>query len=351
MDTPPPMNEVPGGPRVSVIINNYNYGKYLADAIRSVLNQSYRNIEILCVDDGSTDDSRAVAGRFADQVRCLFKENGGQASALNAGVAASTGELICFLDSDDTWTPDKLQRVVEVFVNNPNVGWVRHKLTVADSQLTPSGAEIPSLPGSGPFKGNAYHYLERQTMVSTSALCLRRTLALSLFPIPVSEPGRPAGGGGSTLSFDADAYLSSLMFPSPRDTGVARSAVGGYSLNESLGLYRRHGQQQYKNRDDIIKMIRRQAAVGLIVSRAWSGRVGKDRTSSTVFKHQLIAQYMESGSTVSTARLGTFARGLVAIARMALPAPLLSVRQTAALGYAFCMPRRWLGKVLRQQGF
>src|SRR6188474_3407037 len=96
---------------VSVIIDNYNYGRFLREAIDSALGQTYPRVEVI-VDDGSTDDSRAVIAAYGDRVVPVLKENGGQASAFNAGFAASRGELICFLDSDDAFKPEKVAAVV-----------------------------------------------------------------------------------------------------------------------------------------------------------------------------------------------------------------------------------------------
>ncbi len=73
---------------VTILINNYNYGRFLRQAIDSALDQTYTNIEVLVVDDGSTDESRSVIYSYGDRVRAVFKENGGQASTFNAGVAA-----------------------------------------------------------------------------------------------------------------------------------------------------------------------------------------------------------------------------------------------------------------------
>ena len=85
----------------SIIINNYNYGRFLADAIDSALSQTYPHVEVIVVDDGSTDSSRVIIGRYGDRITAVLKENGGQASAFNAGFRVSLGETIVFLDADD----------------------------------------------------------------------------------------------------------------------------------------------------------------------------------------------------------------------------------------------------------
>jgi glycosyltransferase involved in cell wall biosynthesis len=89
----------------SVIIASYNYGRFLGDAIESALAQTYAPVEVIVVDDGSTDESRNVIARVGDRVQSILKANGGQASAWNAGFAASAGDVVLFLDADDLYRP------------------------------------------------------------------------------------------------------------------------------------------------------------------------------------------------------------------------------------------------------
>jgi glycosyltransferase involved in cell wall biosynthesis len=88
-------------PLVSIIINNYNYDRYVRMAIESALHQSWQNVEVIVVDDGSTDKSREIIQKYEHKARIILKENGGQGSAFNAGFAESKGEIILFLDADD----------------------------------------------------------------------------------------------------------------------------------------------------------------------------------------------------------------------------------------------------------
>src|SRR5271165_4872444 len=96
----------------TILINNYNYGRFLRQAIDSALNQTYPNVEVVVVDDGSTDESRSIIDSYGDRISSVLKENGGQASAFNTGFAASRGEIICMLDADDFFYPDKVERVI-----------------------------------------------------------------------------------------------------------------------------------------------------------------------------------------------------------------------------------------------
>lgn len=112
------------GPLVTAVIPVYNGEALVGDAIRSVLAQTYSRVECVVVDDGSTDRSAAVAASFGPRVRVIRQPNGGVASARNAGVAAATGELVAFLDADDYWLPEKLEKQVRCWQARPWAGLV-----------------------------------------------------------------------------------------------------------------------------------------------------------------------------------------------------------------------------------
>jgi glycosyltransferase involved in cell wall biosynthesis len=109
---------------ISVIIPSYNYGRYIAEAIRSALGQTLKPAEVIVVDDGSTDDTAKVVAGFGDRVRYVRQENAGVCAARNRGVAESSGELIAFLDADDIWEPTKLERQAEKFAADSEIGLV-----------------------------------------------------------------------------------------------------------------------------------------------------------------------------------------------------------------------------------
>lgn len=111
-------------PLVSVIIPNYNYARFLPQALDSVLAQSYSNFEIIVVDDGSTDDSKAILRSYGERIRWFEQQNQGVSAARNRGVKESRGQLIAFLDADDIWLPLKLERQVQLFLDNPKLGLV-----------------------------------------------------------------------------------------------------------------------------------------------------------------------------------------------------------------------------------
>ncbi len=103
---------------VSVIIPAFNSAQYLPETIESVLSQTYSNLEIILVDDGSTDDTRAFIEDLGDQVRYFYQENAGSARARNKGIREANGEYVAFLDSDDKWLPEKLVRQIDYLEKN-----------------------------------------------------------------------------------------------------------------------------------------------------------------------------------------------------------------------------------------
>lgn len=109
---------------VSVIIPTYNRADYIAEAVDSVLAQTYAPIEIIVVDDGSTDNTKEIIERYKDKVRYIWQENAWCGAARNRGLKAANGDFVAFLDSDDLWTSEKAVRDVEFLDNHPEIGAV-----------------------------------------------------------------------------------------------------------------------------------------------------------------------------------------------------------------------------------
>ena len=104
--------------KVSIIVPVYNVERYLAPCLDSIRNQSYSNIEIVCVNDGSRDRSRDILAMYQSvdaRIKVVDKENGGLSSARNAGIAAATGDVVCFVDSDDMITRDAAAVIASIF--------------------------------------------------------------------------------------------------------------------------------------------------------------------------------------------------------------------------------------------
>ena len=124
-------------PTVSVVIPAYNAERFIGEAINSVLEQTYRDFEVIVVDDGSADETAEVVKAY-DEVRYLYKENGGTASARNRGIEASCGRYVAFLDADNLWEPAKLEAQMALFERRPSLVW-----SYTDSLLVDERKEQP----------------------------------------------------------------------------------------------------------------------------------------------------------------------------------------------------------------
>src|SRR5947199_914519 len=139
-------------PLVTALISAYNYARYLPFAINSVLNQTYSPIEIIVVDDGSTDHTREVLARYQGRVLAISTENGGQGHAFNVGISKASGELIMLLDADDIWQPDKVQLMVEFAAKHPNAAMLYHRYQDIDRAGGYEGRPQPFILRSGNFR-------------------------------------------------------------------------------------------------------------------------------------------------------------------------------------------------------
>ena len=142
---------------ITVIIPVYNCERYLAEAIDSALAQTWRPTEIIVVDDGSTDGSAAIAGRFAQRVKYDLISHGGAGAARNRGVALAAGDYLAFLDADDLWMKRKLESQMAVF-NSPNrpdllLGLVEHFISPDVDSLLGNKIRCPTEPMPGRVPG------------------------------------------------------------------------------------------------------------------------------------------------------------------------------------------------------
>ncbi len=209
-------------PLVSVLLSSYNYEVYIKEAIQSVLDQTYQNFELIICDDGSTDNSCAVINTFLTDRRIKFipKENGGQASALNAAYEMAKGEIICLIDSDDVFCSQKLEQVVAAFVGALQCGLCIHKVRLVSGELKPISPPFPMSLESGwigprALEESAYS----QRIPPTVGHSFRRAVATHLFPMPVQFRTSP------------DAFLVRAAF----------FITNIVSIDDVLALYRVHG--------------------------------------------------------------------------------------------------------------
>lgn len=137
--------------KVSFIINNFNYGRYVGPAIESALAQDFPDCEVIVVDDGSTDESAAVIGGYGDRIRACFKANGGQASAYNEGFRLSSGDVVVFLDSDDLVVPELATALTRSW--RPEISKIHFRLRLIDADNRPLGGFTPGHLFSGDLSG------------------------------------------------------------------------------------------------------------------------------------------------------------------------------------------------------
>ncbi len=157
-------------PTVSVVITAYNYAQYLSGAIDSVLAQTYQDVEIIVVDDGSTDDTATIISPYLkdSRIQYIWKKNGGQASAKNRGIKEAKGKYIAFLDADDIWFPIKLERQIPLFLN-PRVGVAYSKMILIDKE----GYEYP-YNHSQFYRGNVLNRIFIDNFICFSSSIVRK---------------------------------------------------------------------------------------------------------------------------------------------------------------------------------
>jgi hypothetical protein len=220
---------------VDVVVTNHNYARFLPEAIESACGQTHPDVHVVVVDDGSTDDSRQVLDGFADRVEVVLKEQGGQASALNAGLERCRGEVLLVLDADDRLRPQAAERVARAFAADPGLSKVQFPMAIIDSKGRPTGEVKPG------------GHLRAPTGDQR-----RAELAF-----PFDLPWLPGGGTG----FRTEAVRRILPIPAadyPRSGAdwylVHLTALLGEAalLEEVCAEYRVHGGNAYQqDRDEI----------------------------------------------------------------------------------------------------
>jgi glycosyltransferase involved in cell wall biosynthesis len=207
-------------PRVSIVVDNYNYARFLPRSIESALSQTWPGTEVVVVDDASTDGSQEIIRGYGDRVAAILQEkNQGQGAAFNAGAAASHGDIVIFLDSDDYLFPNAVEAVVAAW--RPGLAKLQFRLDLVDAEdrvigLMPArevrfddGNVVPRLLEAGCY----------QTTVTSGNAFARQALERVL-PMPAED-----------FRISADGYLVTTV-PFHGEVG---------SVEESLGAYRLHG--------------------------------------------------------------------------------------------------------------
>jgi glycosyltransferase involved in cell wall biosynthesis len=241
-------------PFVTALVDTYNHEAMIGEAIASVLSQDFpaSEMEVLVVDDGSTDRTPEIVRQFGPRVRLIRKANGGQASAFNAGIAEARGEIIAFLDGDDWWSTNKVTRVAQVFVASPEVGFVGHSITEV---LIGGDHRVDELRVESRFQANspegAQLFRTRKNFLGTSRMTIRTELLKRIVPVP------------EALVIQADEYLFTL----------AAVLSGVVVLSEPLTFYRHHDSNFFIISDDDPAKVRSKLVVLQTLSRVLSERL------------------------------------------------------------------------------
>ena len=232
-------------PFVSIVINSYNYGRFLAAAIESALAQTYPRTEVIVVDDGSTDNSQAIIAAYGERVIPVLQRNGGQAAALNAGFDHSQGDVVLFLDADDLLHPQIVAAVVAAFQDDPQVVRVQYRLAVIDADGAPTGDVMPPrqrpIP-HGDLWRSVLAYGDDIAWLPTSGNAFAAAMLRRILPIPVSA-----------YRICADYYLSNL---SPLLGRVAAlDVVGGYYRVHAANRHHTTRLDPERTRQNIVRTV------------------------------------------------------------------------------------------------
>ncbi len=192
-------------PKVTVIIPTYNRAHLIKDAVESVLNQTYQDFELIVIDDGSTDNSKEVLIGYKDKLRYIYQDNQGRSSARNLGIRLAKGEYIAFLDSDDVWFPNKLERQVPILESaSPDVVLVHGYKCIVDKNLQPiPGWELKlrKLYTLAETEEETYENYLKSPCIFTSTILVRKTALVEINSYDISIQGRE----------DLDLYLRLLL--------------------------------------------------------------------------------------------------------------------------------------------
>ena len=217
---------------IDVVIANHDYGEFVEAAVESACSQAHPLVNVIVVDDGSTDDSRDRLAAYADRAAIVFKENGGQASAFNAGLAHCGGDIVMFLDADDVLKPHAAGAVAQAFAAEPRAARVQFRLEVIDGDGRPTGVTKPHphlpLP-SGELLYAELGFPFDIPSLPTSGNAFRREALQRIAPVP--EAAYPRCGADWYL-----VHLTSLLGPV-------------VSLERVCGSYRVHGGNAYELRE------------------------------------------------------------------------------------------------------
>jgi glycosyltransferase involved in cell wall biosynthesis len=213
---------------ITIVISNFNYESYLAEAIDSALRQDYPHVEVLVVDDGSTDHSRHIIESYRPRITAIYQDNAGQGSTFNSAFAVSKGQVLCFLDADDMFLPNKASTIAGAYARDPKAGLIYHQLQLVDAAKKPLGSPWPRSVWCADIRSRVEESGGWWPWPTTGGLCASRAFLSKVLPMPCAP-----------YRLCADAYIGGLAhFFGP---------VSG--IKAPLSLCRIHGANYYNFRD------------------------------------------------------------------------------------------------------
>ena len=218
-------------PLVSIIIPTYNYAGYLSTAIASCLRQTYKALEIIVVDDGSTDNTREITEGYGSSIVYIYQENSGVSAARNSGLEVAAGDFIAFLDADDYLTEDAIQVRLDVLSKNPDVG------AVVTETYSKKGERLSCTPGFGKdiVSGKFYEdLLSGRFPFGTCAALIRSSIAKRFrFPLDIAN--------GEDVVYFAKIFFSTPVCYLMKPTAV--TVWHGDSLRHNIDELKRQGNR------------------------------------------------------------------------------------------------------------
>ncbi len=162
-------------PKVSVVIPAYNCERFISTAIESVLEQTYKDYEIIVVDDGSTDNTAKVLSRLNSKIKYIFQTNGGPAKGRNTGILNARGEYVAFLDADDAWLPNKLKMQMEVLEKRSNLGLIYSDIYIIDDRyFVDRNSGLRAFQVRPPHRGKVLKTLFLVNFIPTTSVVMRK---------------------------------------------------------------------------------------------------------------------------------------------------------------------------------
>ncbi len=239
--------------RCTIVVPAHNAERYVAAAVDSALGQTYSPVEVVVVDDGSTDGTPTVLGRYADQprVHVLRTDNRGPAAARNLGVTKSAGEFVAFLDADDVWSPERVARCIEMLDQDPTLTWVTTDLyvmdgdTVTDRRWYDDGTKAS-------FAGSQLQHIARRNFVANGGVIRR-------------EWFERAGGFDEAIRGAEDYDLWIRLILAGGRVGLVDEPLGCYRLHHSSLTAR--GDAQWQSHLDALER-----NLGTLLARGASAR-------------------------------------------------------------------------------